>query len=180
MQAFDITVEDQRWDALQLPDLAATSVLASLTHLGLEADVCELSILACDDTRIAVLNADFRDKPVATNVLSWPAEERAPAQRGSIPSKPAPGPDGMIELGDIAISYDTCAKEAAAAGKSIEAHVTHLIIHGLLHLLGYDHTTDPDAELMERVEVEILGKLGHDDPYSETAVIGAALTQRRD
>jgi probable rRNA maturation factor len=71
----------------------------------------------------------------------------------------------MIELGDIAISYDTCAAEAAAAAKPMQAHVTHLILHGLLHLLGYDHISDADAALMEGLEVEILGKMGHDDPY---------------
>jgi probable rRNA maturation factor len=76
-----------------------------------------------------------------------------------------PTPGGMIELGDIAISYDTCAAEARAAGKPITAHVTHLIVHGVLHLLGYDHIDDTDAALMERLEVEILGKLGLDDPY---------------
>jgi probable rRNA maturation factor len=71
----------------------------------------------------------------------------------------------MFELGDIAISYDTCAREAAQAHKQISAHVTHLIVHGLLHLLGFDHISDPDAALMERLEIEILGKMGYDDPY---------------
>ena len=180
MQALEIAIEDVRWEMLQLQTLATHTLRAGLMHLGLDPSCCELSLLACDDTRIASLNADFRDKHSATNVLSWPAEERAPAQRGGTPHRPEPGPDGMIELGDIAISYDTCTAEAAAAGKSTEAHVTHLILHGLLHLLGYDHTTDPDADLMERIEVEILGKLGHDDPYSDTAANGAALTKRLD
>ena len=176
----EVILNDTRWLSTNLEAIAHKSVAVVLAALDIDVDHAEIAILGCDDVHIANLNADFRDKPVATNVLSWPAEERAPAQRGGIPDAPTPGPDGMIELGDIAISYDTCVKEAAAAGKSIEGHVTHLIIHGLLHLLGYDHTTDPDAELMERVEVEILGKLGHDDPYSDSAVIGTALTQRRD
>ena len=75
------------------------------------------------------------------------------------------GLDGACELGDIAISYDTCAAEARAAGKPMTAHVIHLVVHGLLHLLGYDHETDADAALMEGLEVKILGKLGLDDPY---------------
>ena len=180
MRALELAIEDPRWDSVNLPDLAQTALTTTLRKLNLAPETCELSVLACDDTRIATLNADFRDKPTATNVLSWPAEERAPARRGGTPPPPKPGPDGMIELGDIAISYDTCSAEAALAGKTEQAHVTHLIIHGVLHLLGYDHTTDPDAELMERIEVEILGKLGYDNPYTDTAANKAALTQRQD
>ena len=71
-----------------------------------------------------------------------------------------------IPLGDIAIAYDTCAREADEAGKSMNDHVMHLIIHGTLHLLGYDHIRDTDATLMETVEVAILGKMGIDDPYN--------------
>lgn len=180
MHSLDIVVEDPRWVSFDLPNLAKTAVQTTLRHLALDPQSCELSLLACDDTRISVLNADFRDKPIATNVLSWPASARAPAQPGATPPPPNPGPDGMIELGDIAISYDTCTAEAAVAGTSAQAHVTHLIIHGVLHLLGYDHTTDPDGDLMESIEVEILGKLGHDDPYSGNAASGAALTKRQD
>jgi len=165
MQGLDVVIEDARWADLDLDTLAETAAQATLAHLAMDADCCELTVLACDDARITVLNGDFRDKPTATNVLSWPAEERGPARPGGDPLPALPGPDGMIELGDIAISYDTCAAEAAAANKPIPAHVTHLIVHGVLHLLGFDHICDPDAALMEGFEVEILGKLGHDDPY---------------
>ena len=75
---------------------------------------------------------------------------------------------GGVELGDIAISYDTCASEAAAAGKAMQDHVMHLMIHGALHLLGFDHVRDQDATLMEALEVEILEKMGIDDPYYTT------------
>jgi probable rRNA maturation factor len=165
MEALDIAIEDPRWESVGIEALADHAVIATLEHLSLTPDACEVSLLACDDARIAVLNADFRDKPSATNVLSWPAEERAAQQPGGAPAAPIAGPDGMMELGDIAISYDTCNAEAQAAGRPMQAHVTHLIVHGVLHLLGYDHTTDPDAALMERIEVEILGKMGWDDPY---------------
>jgi probable rRNA maturation factor len=151
--------------------LAQTAVQATLTDQNLDPTQTELTILACDDPRIAALNADFRGKPTSTNVLSWPSEERVVLCPGDKPQPPKPGLDGMIELGDIAISFDTCASEAKAAGKPIEAHVTHLIIHGVLHLLGYDHIRDPDATLMEQLEVEILGKLGHDDPYREPSAL---------
>ena len=124
-----------------------------------------MSVLGCDDTRIATLNATFRDKPTPTNVLSWPDADLAPDTPGDPPHSPSADPDGTVSLGDIAIAYDTCAREAADQGKPFSAHVTHLIVHGTLHLLGYDHIRDLDATRMETVEVEILGKLGLPDPY---------------
>ena len=160
----EVTIEDARWQ--QLDQLAARATLAVLDYIGLQSDLCEVSVLGCDDARIAELNAEFREKPTPTNVLSWPAEELAPDTAGENPARPTPDFTGEIALGDIAISFDTCAREASEAGKSMDDHVTHLIIHGVLHLLGYDHIRDPDATLMERVEVEILGKLGIDDPYN--------------
>ncbi len=160
----EITLEDDRWRGLE--PLATRAIAAVLEYCDLEADQCEISLLGCDDTRIAELNAEFREKSTPTNVLSWPAEELAPEREGDIPPAPQPDFTGEIALGDIAISYDTCAREAAEAGKSTDDHVTHLVVHGTLHLLGYDHIRDLDATLMERVEVEILGKLGIDDPYN--------------
>ncbi len=160
----EITIEDERWQGLE--PLAGRALSEVLAFCGLESDLCEISILGCDDERIAVLNAEFREKPSPTNVLSWPAEDLAPNNPGGKPTVPKPDFTGEITLGDIAISYDTCAREATETGKSIEDHVTHLIVHGTLHLLGYDHIRDLDATLMERVEIEILGKLGIDDPYN--------------
>ncbi len=135
----------------------------TLSVLGIAQ--AELSVLACDDARISILNADFRDKPTPTNVLSWPEEDLSPVLDGAAPELPRPNPAGAISLGDIAIAYDTCAREAAEQGKPFVAHVTHLLVHGTLHLLGYDHIRDRDATRMEALEVEILGKLGVPDPY---------------
>ncbi|SDW74572.1 probable rRNA maturation factor [Ruegeria halocynthiae] len=160
----EITLEDDRWCALE--PLATRAIAAVLDHCELDADMCEISVLGCGDVRIAELNAEFREKPTATNVLSWPADDLAADQAGGIPLTPEPDFTGEIALGDVAISYDTCAREAGDAGKNMDDHVTHLIIHGTLHLLGYDHIRDLDATLMEEVEVEILGKLGIDDPYN--------------
>lgn len=164
--AVDCIIEDRRWDALRLPDRATHAAAAALTHLGLDPDQWDISLLACDDARIASLNGDFRSKPVATNVLSWPSAERGAGIAGEMPMAPDPTDP---ELGDIAIAYETCAREAAEADKPIEAHVTHLIIHAVLHLLGFDHERDPDATLMEGLESEILGNLGLPDPYSDQA-----------
>ncbi|WP_425044615.1 rRNA maturation RNase YbeY [Primorskyibacter sp. S87] len=159
----DLTLEDPRWTSL--PPLAERGISATLAHLGLDPEICEISLLGCDDSRIEALNTEYRDKPTPTNVLSWPAEDLSPKIAGERPSLPRPDFTGEIALGDIAISFDTCQREAEETGKTMSDHVTHLVIHGLLHLLGYDHVRDPDAIVMEALESEILGKLGIDDPY---------------
>lgn len=158
-------IEDARWTEFGLEPVAEAASDAALTHLGLEPEAWEISLLACDDARIAVLNGDFRGKPAPTNVLSWPSEDRAADTAGARPDLPQPGPDP--ELGDIAIAYDTCLREAADGGKPLADHVTHLIVHAVLHLLGYDHENDADALLMEGIETEILGKMGLPDPYGD-------------
>ena len=161
--SIDCVVEDDRW--VDIVDLAQTATEATLERLGLEPSVFEISILACDDARIAALNEDFRGKSRPTNVLSWPSDERAAVIDGDMPLSPEPGPDGM--LGDIAIAYDTCAREAAEAGKPLKDHTLHLLVHGTLHLMGFDHERERDAVLMEGLETEILGKLGVCDPYMD-------------
>lgn len=164
----DLIIEEARWEALDLAALAEAAVAATLRHLGHAPDDFELALLACDDARIATLNAEFRGKARPTNVLSWPAQDLAAAQAGGAPATP-PAPDafGPAELGDMALAYETCAAEADAAGKPLADHVTHLVVHGTLHLLGYDHVRDADATFMERLEVEILGTLGLSNPYEE-------------
>ena len=157
---FEIDQIDERWSQVDLGPLAKRAASATFAHLGIPDRNVELSLLACDDTRIADLNRGFRDKPTPTNVLSWPVEDLSP------PDLPAPDPDGTLSLGDIAIAFDTCAQEAADAGKSLPQHTAHLIVHAVLHLLGYDHIDEAEAETMERLETEILGKLGLPDPYS--------------
>lgn len=158
--------EDDRWQAFGLEDLAERAARAALAHLGLAPEDHLISVLACDDARIAALNTEFRGKPAPTNVLSWPSEERAAEEPGAGPARPEPDPTGEpLELGDIAIAYETCMAEAAAQGKDAAAHVTHLIVHAVLHLLGYDHIHDADARLMEAHEVRILAAMGLPDPY---------------
>ncbi|EPX79678.1 rRNA maturation RNase YbeY [Salipiger mucosus] len=162
----DTILEDDRWAVIDLEALAESAARAALSHLGIDPEAHEIVVLGCDDARIATLNADFRDKPRPTNVLSWPSEERAAAQDGGCPEPPEPGmPGDPAELGDIALAWETCAREAAEAGKTPADHVTHLVVHGTLHLLGYDHERDADATLMETLETKILGKLGVADPY---------------
>lgn len=162
----EIVIEDARWEGLGLAPLAEAAARAALAGLGLAAEGFQISLLACDDARIAVLNADFRGKPAPTNVLSWPSEERAAEFVGEEPERPEAGTeDAPEELGDIAIAWETCAREAAEQEKPMEAHVSHLVVHAVLHLLGYDHIEDEDAALMEGHEVRILASMGLPDPY---------------
>lgn len=168
MQLVETCLEDDRWDALGLEDLAEAAACAVLAHLDLPATGFVISLLGCDDARMAELNGSFRDKPRPTNVLSWPSEERAAEQPGDSPEPPLPGsPDMPQELGDIAIGYEICQAEAQAANCPVKSHLSHLLVHGVLHLLGYDHIDDQDATLMMGLEVEILAKMGISDPYTD-------------
>ncbi len=159
----EILFEDPRWQSAHLDAIATRAGRAVMDHLGYDADDMSCDLLACDDRRIMELNGQFRAKPTPTNVLSWPSDERGAAVDGDDPEPLDLPMDG--ELGDIAISYDTCTREAQAAGITFSDHVTHLVIHAILHLLGYDHIRDQDATLMEGIETAILGKLGIKDPY---------------
>lgn len=152
MHDIDVILEDERW--ADLDRLARIAVPAALSGAGLDGTF-EVAIMGCDDGRIAALNADFRGKPMPTNVLSWPAQERTPET-----------PPDDAELGDIAIAFQTCAREAAEQSKPFEAHVIHLLVHATLHLLGYDHVADAEAERMEALEIQILAGLGFPDPYA--------------
>jgi probable rRNA maturation factor len=160
----DTVIEDERWEAV-LPPLAERAARATLSDLGLDPAGFAIVVMGCDDVRIAALNTEFRDKPTPTNVLSWPSEDRAPDSPGSLPDLPEGDPGDPEELGDIAIAWETCAREAADQGKPMDDHVTHLIVHATLHLLGYDHEDDADAALMEGTEIRVLAKLGVANPY---------------
>lgn len=155
----DTVVEDARWS--ELPALAERAFAATLRHLGHEPADFAMVVLGTDDARVAALNGRFRGRAVATNVLSWPSEERSAAQPGGAPLAPT-----TPDLGDVALAWETCAREAAGQGRRLEAHALHLLVHATLHLLGYDHEREADARLMERLETEILGGLGVADPYA--------------
>lgn len=162
----EIVLEDDRWDEAALQARAEAAAGAVLAELGLPGAGFAFALLACSDARIAALNADFRGKPQPTNVLSWPAEERRAGRPGGMPALPGAGAaDDPEALGDMALAYETCGREAVAAGRTEGDHVTHLIAHGLLHLLGFDHQTEADAVLMEGIERRALARMGIADPY---------------
>ena len=159
-EVVEAVVEDPRWEAAGIAALAERAARAALSGVERDPELHEVGLLACDDARIAALNADFRSKAVPTNVLSWPAFD------GPVPDEPPglPG-EGPLFIGDIAIAWETCEREADEQGKALGDHVTHLLVHGMLHLMGYDHVRDADGDLMEATEVRILAKLGVNDPY---------------
>ena len=164
----ELLVEDEAW-LRELPDLEEIARHAADMAMRAghpDGGAYEISLMACDDSRIAGLNAMFRGIEKPTNVLSWPSLDLAPETPGDAPRPPPASPDsGPILLGDVAIALQTCAREAKAASKPLKNHVTHLILHGVLHLLGYDHETSEDAERMEGIEREALAKAGIPDPY---------------
>ena len=163
----EIVVENALWNRFDLEDIANRAFDAVAEKLSLVDGPYELSILACDDARIAVLNAEFRGKQTPTNVLSWPGFDLSPAVAGGkpdFPPLPAHG-DPFINIGDIAIAYQTCLLEADKAGIEPQGHITHLLIHGILHLLGYDHETEIDAKMMETLEIDLLASMSIGNPY---------------
>jgi probable rRNA maturation factor len=128
----------------------------------------EVSIVLTTDAAIRKLNAAYRKKDKPTNVLSFPADDAA-ALGGSV---------GLI-LGDVVIAYGTVAREAREARKSLKDHLSHMVVHGVLHLLGYDHETAPDAETMESLETKILSKMRVPDPYRDTDAKSARVSPAR-
>ncbi|ACP23847.1 conserved hypothetical protein [Sinorhizobium fredii NGR234] len=118
-------------------------------------DPPELSLVFTDDQSIREINAEWRNQDKPTNVLSFPA---FPVTPGNMP-----GP----MLGDIIVAYETLEREAAEMEKPFEEHLTHLLVHGFLHLFGYDHIEDDEAERMEGLETRILARLGLSDPYGD-------------
>lgn len=164
----ELIVEDDLWldDLPELAEIADSGARMALKAAGLDPAGFEIAVLACDDARIAVLNADHRGTARPTNVLSWPAFDLAPECRGRPPTPPAgPRPGSALPLGDVAIARQTCVEEAKTAAIPLKTHVMHLILHAVLHLLGYDHLTDEDACLMEGMESRAMTAAGFPDPY---------------
>lgn len=142
----EIEIEDEAWSTA-LPDAEAVVARAATAALGtVEGDVV---ILLTDDESVRDINARFRDRDRPTNVLSFPAAESA-----------------FPHLGDLTLAYGVCAREAVEQGKTLSDHLSHLTVHGVLHLLGRDHEDDAEAEAMEAEERSILASLGVADPYT--------------
>jgi probable rRNA maturation factor len=136
--------------------------IAAAIAARLDLDRPELAVIAfADDATVQALNARYRSKDQPTNVLSFPAGDTA---------GPGPEPGQPWPLGDIVLARETVSQEAISQGIDFSDHTTHLIIHGVLHLFGYDHIVDREAEEMEALEVEILAGLSVSNPYTEEAI----------
>lgn len=152
-----VRVDHPGWRALTADPEALVRRAATAALDLFEPEAVELSVVLSDDPAVRELNRDHRGKDYATNVLSFPPAFTPPAQAGPRP------------LGDVILALQTVEREAAEQDKAVADHLCHLVVHGVLHLCGYDHETDADAEEMESVERTVLAGLGIADPYAEPA-----------
>jgi probable rRNA maturation factor len=166
-----VSIDAPGWSALG-PDFADEDALAAALEplveatvaagvgpgIALEADrPAELSVVFADDAAVRRLNRDYRGKDAPTNVLSFALTE---AEEPDFPGAP-------LVLGDVVLAFETVLAEAERDHKTPADHARHLVVHGILHLLGHDHMTDAEAEAMERIETAILSRFGIADPYSD-------------
>lgn len=158
-----ISTQFEGWNPLEkevcrLLDSAVHAAVEHCCHYPqISERSAEISIVLCDDAFIRDLNKNYRGKDKATNVLSFPQSDF----NDFIP------PQGILAFGDIILSYQTIEREAAVQDKTFADHFTHMVVHGTLHLLGYDHEKEAEAEEMEGLEIAILQKMGIENPYSE-------------
>jgi probable rRNA maturation factor len=149
----DMLMQSDLWKATKDVRPVARRAIREAAAL-LATPTAELAIVLTDDSAIRLLNRAWRGVDAATNVLSFPAKHAG---------------DGPPLIGDIVLAYETIAGEARAEHKPFAHHVAHLAVHGFLHLLGYDHVRDKDAEVMEKVELDVLRRLAIPDPYRRPA-----------
>lgn len=177
-----VSIEEGGWED-RLPEVEALVLRAAEAALaGASAEAedalppgpAELSVVLTDDATVRTLNRDYRGKDKPTNVLSFAlwadGGDEISVSDGNLGAGSfedvAQGPLAPVLLGDVILAFETMAREAVEQGKPFDHHVAHLVVHGVLHLLGYDHMNDPDAARMERLETEILAGLGIPDPYA--------------
>lgn len=148
------------WGARAAEAVAAALALTPWAGLADAAPLVEVAVRLTDDAEVQALNRDFRGKDRPTNVLSFPQVQ------ADLLDTLSNSDDGEILLGDIVLARETCVREAAEKAVPIADHATHLIVHGTLHLVGYDHLDDPAADAMEALEVKALASLGIANPYA--------------
>ncbi|GBD43606.1 Endoribonuclease YbeY [bacterium HR40] len=161
--ALAVEIADPRWRR-SIPDLEdqlAQAVAVTLPELDLPAGCrFEVAVTLADDRMVRELNARYRGRDAATDVLSFPQFEADELARLASPA-------GVVPLGDIVLAFETVSRDAADLGRPLLAHLLHLFVHGLLHLVGFDHVGEAEAMRMERLEAAILARLGLPDPYRE-------------
>ncbi|MBI4031787.1 MAG: rRNA maturation RNase YbeY [Proteobacteria bacterium] len=144
-------------DATARKMIPAAIASAKIPAAALRAGALEVSVVLADDNTVRNLNRAYRNKDKPTNVLSFAALESA-----------SPGPaEIVLPLGDIVFGYETIERESNKTRKRFADHFSHLLVHGTLHLLGYDHESDMDADIMESLEIQVLSRYGIDNPYAQ-------------
>ena len=164
----DIIVRDARWEAAvdDVVGICRESARAAFAAGVSRPLSAEAALVLADDEFVAALNKQYRDRDGATNVLSFAATD----SDGPSINTGQPALDGApVMLGDIIVARETTEREAGESGINLEDHLRHLVVHGMLHLLGYDHMTDDEASEMEPLETQILGAMNVADPYGGTA-----------
>jgi probable rRNA maturation factor len=151
----NVLIQDRRWEK-SLPRLITFTRRFALHALDLSKAKVEVTIVLASDSLVRGLNHQFLGKDKPTNVLSFP---QPPAV------KSAPKASKTAEIGEVVLAFETVRKEAMTQGKPFVNHLGHLVVHGILHLLGYDHERSGDARVMERLEADILSMLGMPNPY---------------
>lgn len=147
-----LVYRDAPWE--EIPDKQVDSALqAAFSHVALKKQEYSVGVLLTFDQKVQALNKKYRGKDAPTNVLAFPTGDQEQA-------------DEECLLGDLILGYHTVKKEAAEQNKSILSHTLHLLVHGFLHLIGYDHVKEPQARVMEKAEIEILKRMGVPNPYA--------------
>ncbi len=146
--------------------IVVAAARAALASAG-PSEPVEIGVRLTNDSEMQTLNKTYRGRDTATNVLSFALSEGGASQTHETP----PPEETPALLGDVVVAYETCAREAADQSKPLANHLRHMVVHGVLHLLGYDHEIDDEATAMEQLERDILGKMGVPDPYAHATVL---------
>ena len=155
-----LVIEDHRWHDIQIEGIAVKAVNSTLKEYDLNLEPCEIHLLATDDKEIQQLNAKFRNKNKPTNVLAWQAGDMM------FPNT-LDGNENYRFLGDIAVSFDTLLLESKNYGLTLDSHLSHLLVHSTLHLVGFTHYQIEDEKRMEGLETRILSSMGIANPYRD-------------
>lgn len=155
----ELCLEDDNWRGVEeLESKMVACVSAALKQANQGDEIASLTIVLADNQRVEALNNDWRDKQKPTNILSFPA----PAH--------SLNDEGHAYLGDLILAYGVIFDEAGTQTKPFVTHLCHLVVHGVLHLLGYDHQNDEEADYMEQLEIKAMAALGLPDPYQTTNI----------
>ena len=164
----NVIFNDKRWVKIPLQEITKSALKLIIDRFLAKHNSFEVSILATNDTEIRELNKNFRGNDSGTNIISWPEKEIQSRKQGHFPvqiDKFKPDSEGIIFLGNLAISFERCSTEAEERNIYFEDHILHLLLHGCLHLIGFDHQNELDATLMENIEIRLLSGVGIKNPY---------------